>query len=326
MRDGAWLPHVARGRLLWSDHMSICPNCAIPVRDGARFCTSCGARIDGEPVAYVPPSAPQFAPAWDEQPASPAAPAWPAPPAPNTWPGQEQPWSQPGDAWGSGWKPAEDLPFDPVAHAAIHGNVSEDLWATAEQVEVAIEAVDVESLEAVASVEAIESVEIAAIPAESAPPIWPESPALLDDELGGELVETSFVAEEPALPPVVTPLAASYVASYAAAPVAVADAVAARERAAAILTELRDLLPRLANPSGADPVTLAAVLESGIATDRQRWSALREVMEAARDRPRDVETVLALSQQVDAVIALIDRHDQLTDAVQRAARQLRGNA
>ena len=289
--------------------MSICPNCAIPVRDGARFCTSCGARIDGAAVAYVPPPAPAYVPAWDEQPAAPA-PAWPAPPAANTWPGQEQPWGTQPEGWPTGgWQdPVNSLPFDPVAYAAIHGAdelrvadeiaAAEDQWVSeggSEEVFVAAEA---------------------PAPAPPSAPDWPVDFAPQDDVIGGVIVDRTFIDSPAPAAPIVTRIVSG----------TTIDAATARDRAAELLTELRDLLPRLANPSGADPVALATVLESGIASDRMRWSDLRAVMEAARDRPRDVETILALSQQVDAVLALLDRHEQLTDAVRRAARQLRGDA
>ncbi|MFM9108147.1 MAG: zinc-ribbon domain-containing protein [Chloroflexota bacterium] len=314
--------------------MSICPNCALPVRDGARFCTSCGARLDGAALPYVPPPVqPQAPPEWDPEP---AAPAWPSPPAATTWPGQERQWAPSAPAWqGGGWPDsgarlapepepepafAADLPFDPVAYEAIHGAPPPDPFfamdSPAPTPEAAPEAGEPAFPDypepAVASAVSGEVASISAWPAATIP----GDAAGDGDDAGGDLADAGFAT------PAAVPAAVVPVAVLAAA--GAADAAAARVRAAELLTELRDLLPLLSNPSGADPAALAAALEAGIAADHERWGDLRAVMEAARDRPRDVETVLALSQQVDSVLALIDRHEQLTAAVRRAARQLRG--
>jgi hypothetical protein len=46
-------------------------------------------------------------------------------------------------------------------------------------------------------------------------------------------------------------------------------------------------------------------------------------MLAARDRPRDIDTVLDLSRRVDDVLALIDRQDHLEAAINDALTRLR---
>ncbi|MGI9254384.1 MAG: hypothetical protein ACR2J8_11595, partial [Thermomicrobiales bacterium] len=152
-------------------------------------------------------------------------------------------------------------------------------------------------------------------------PVRLSESALPEDDAGGDIIDAGFAITDPA--PILSPRTeVPFVAAATGA--AGLEATIARERASEILTELRDLLPRLSNPSGVDPVALANVLDAGILSDRMRWRELRAVMEAARDSPRDVETVLALSQRVNDVLALIDRHEELTAAVQRAAQQLRG--
>ncbi|MGI9253700.1 MAG: zinc-ribbon domain-containing protein, partial [Thermomicrobiales bacterium] len=125
--------------------MILCPNCATPVREGARFCTTCGARIDGAAIPYVPPPSPQAAPDWDDQP---VADAWPAPPATTTWPGQVQPWAPAANDWGNsgdswpvaasaeerwpaaGAAPDTWLPDPPVAETWAPDAPDGDPWAS----------------------------------------------------------------------------------------------------------------------------------------------------------------------------------------------------
>jgi hypothetical protein len=281
--------------------MNVCPNCANPVREAARFCTSCGTALDGTPQPYL---APPLTPTAAEEPA--VAPVWPEPPTSNTWP---QPQSEPGwpmpaapqGGWSTpapqdGWPASDDQSWrakEPVAASWPDPAPAEDR-PSAEVAALSPDLLLEPSLD-----------EMPALPVQ---PDLPELPAEIADFSDGA------IAVEPAI---ALPV-------YSLSPDAASDAIVARERAGELLGELRDLLPRLSNPSGADPIALAAVLEAGITSDRNRWNSLRSVMENARDNPRDVETVLALSQRVDDVIALLDRHEQLTEAVQRAARQLRG--
>ena len=266
--------------------MDHCPNCHAPLRPGAKFCTSCGHRIADE--AAAPP------PSWPEPAVEPAASAWPAPQ----------------DSGASSW-PAAPAPSDGWAASPVAGG-----WPAAPAA--------------------------GGWPAPPPAAGWPEAPAPVDPGIPPiqetvaltapeAVVEAAPAAAWPAADPVAperpeavvieTPAAVTVAAVAATVPF---DADGdPRARAAELLQELRDLLPRLANPNGLDPAQLADILEAGVAADRTRWAGLRAVMERARDNPRDVETVLLLSQQVDEVLALVDRHEELTAAVQRAVVQLR---
>ena len=96
------------------------------------------------------------------------------------------------------------------------------------------------------------------------------------------------------------------------------------------MDELRALIPTLARTEAADDESIAADLEAALTAARAEESEgvaeLRLAMLAARDRPRDIDTVLDLSRRVDAVLALIDAHERCVAAIERAIAALRGSA
>jgi hypothetical protein len=104
----------------------------------------------------------------------------------------------------------------------------------------------------------------------------------------------------------------------------------ARQRAAALLDELRTLLPQIGG-SGAVAVTEAtSAAGGGVADELSRardeageFSGLRRTLESARDYPRDVDTMLDLVSRADRLLALLDSHEALRRAVDDAITQLR---
>jgi hypothetical protein len=95
-----------------------------------------------------------------------------------------------------------------------------------------------------------------------------------------------------------------------------------RMRAMALLDEARGLLPLVGGPSFEAGV-IAAELEAA-AGPADGWADLRIAIAEARSNPSDVGVVLALSRQIDEVIALADAHDRLATVARRAAATLRG--
>ncbi len=97
-------------------------------------------------------------------------------------------------------------------------------------------------------------------------------------------------------------------------------------RAHKLIDELRALLPRLPVGSGRDLSVIADELEIALAddaADAEGRSGLRDALETAREQPRSIDSVVALSSHVAEMIALLDRHDRLVDAVQQAVNTLR---
>lgn len=120
------------------------------------------------------------------------------------------------------------------------------------------------------------------------------------------------------------------------------DQAGAMQRAGDLLDELRGLLPMLAAPpvaaaveapmpAIADDTTLAADT-SGIADDLAAARAdavdttdLRRVLEGARNRQRDVDTMIDIVGRIDPMLATLDAHDRYAAAIDQAVAQLRGD-
>jgi len=87
------------------------------------------------------------------------------------------------------------------------------------------------------------------------------------------------------------------------------------------------LLPALVTGAGtngdaSDVSEFEAILATSEETSGDR-RALRDALNEARDNPRDIQTILALSQQADAAITLLDDHERLVTAVQQALMSLK---
>jgi len=101
--------------------------------------------------------------------------------------------------------------------------------------------------------------------------------------------------------------------------------------ARALVEELRDLLPAVAAGAGFRPAPnldgVAADLDAARrqpdAARSREFDALRAALEHARDRPRDVDTMLDLVGRVAVVLALLDAHDRYATAIDRAVAALR---
>ncbi|MBA2521402.1 MAG: hypothetical protein H0V24_17230 [Chloroflexia bacterium] len=148
------------------------------------------------------------------------------------------------------------------------------------------------------------------------------------DDAGSEDDEVAAVTEEF----VVVPAPASQYEGWSAAvveEVAPASVSAGTNiaRAIALVDELRLLLPALVTGAGTDgDASDVSEFEAILATSEETSGdrrALRDALNEARDNPRDIQTILALSQQADAAITLLDDHERLVTAVQQALMSLK---
>jgi len=101
----------------------------------------------------------------------------------------------------------------------------------------------------------------------------------------------------------------------------------AMQRANQLIDELRGLLPALTAPhqtiQSPDYVSLrerALAARGDVSFDQ--FAALREVVQEALSRPRDVEVVLRLSQRVEDMNALLGERDRLQQAFEQVIAQL----
>lgn len=293
--------------------MERCPNCGAPARPGAKFCTTCGYRL---PAAVAAPTEPV-------ETSTTGASSWPAPPA-------------------SKQESEADASDEPAA------TVTES--APASTVDVVIPGPDpenepIDDAEAARTIgsgdpTAVNTDEVLSsswpsTSSSSQPSPWTASgagtdvggtvagdraePESTDAGIGSGVSEETVIVTEPA-------------SQYEGWSAAVVEEVAPPSestgtniaRATALLDELRLLLPVLATSStGGTNIgeSITGDLESALASaktateDRQ---ALRGALNEARDNPRDIQTILALSAQVDAAIALLDEHERLIATVEQA--------
>ena len=120
------------------------------------------------------------------------------------------------------------------------------------------------------------------------------------------------------------------------------DQSGAMQRAGDLLDELRGLLPILAAPPAAAAMetpapemadeTTPAADTSGIAADLAAARAdaadttdLRRTLESARNRQRDVDTMIDIVGRIDPMLAALDVHDRYAAAIDRAITRLRGD-
>jgi hypothetical protein len=107
-----------------------------------------------------------------------------------------------------------------------------------------------------------------------------------------------------------------------------ADTTDAVARAMHLLDELRQTISEI-GPSGA--VDLSGVISDlevavnppgAMATDDV--AELRDALVAARERPRDVDTILDLTTRIDTMLALVIAYDRTIAAIERSLDTLRG--
>ena len=100
-----------------------------------------------------------------------------------------------------------------------------------------------------------------------------------------------------------------------------------RQRARALLTELRDVIDGLTTDTPAAVDELASDLEISLtrptALEGEALSDLRAAAESAQERPRDLDTLTALTAQADTILALIVAYERASAGIERAIASIR---
>jgi hypothetical protein len=309
--------------------MERCPYCGAAVRVGARFCTSCGRRLNesnGETLVATAPAPSEAGNGADE------AVAW-------------ESVSTSVDHSGERAAPAADdwLRRTPVASA--------DLWPASTRSQEAPTGAEAPGPSAEAAPAVAEE---PVVPAWSASPwaSWAMPPAV-EEERTGEVdlvVETETVAtvdadrelaaevaETPTVEPAAEPLAPTKAAapepvlpSEVAAVGAVSDpgAGGALARAVSLVDELRSLLPAVAGLDGIDVAgavaALGAAREQAAELSDEELSRLATSVEVARARPREIDALLGLAGNLDGLAAVVAAHGQLRAGIDQAVALLGG--
>jgi hypothetical protein len=147
---------------------------------------------------------------------------------------------------------------------------------------------------------------------QSPPAFWPEPPNA-PPSIEASAAETQATAE---------PFAYSEIAPFPSP-----EAAMALARATGLLDDLRDAFAQLGQVAAPDLGGVISDLEVATtppgALDAAELASLREALLSARERPRDIDTILDLSQRIDGVIALMIAYDRAIAAIERSLAVLR---
>ena len=99
-------------------------------------------------------------------------------------------------------------------------------------------------------------------------------------------------------------------------------------RAMRLLDELRDTIAGIEASTALDLSGVISDLEVAVtppgAMAADDVAELREALFAARERPRDVDTIVDLTKRIDAMVALVIAYDRTIAAIERSLDALRG--
>lgn len=102
---------------------------------------------------------------------------------------------------------------------------------------------------------------------------------------------------------------------------------ALRQRARDLMSELREVIDSLTNSSSTAGDELASDLQISLtrpaALEGEALAALRAAAESAQERPRDLDTLTALTAQADAILALIVAYERASAGIERAIEDIR---
>ncbi len=107
------------------------------------------------------------------------------------------------------------------------------------------------------------------------------------------------------------------------------EAASARDRAARLLDELREAIAAFNGGAPRDLSGVISELEVAVtppgALGVEELNELREALLKARDRPRDIDTIVDLTGRLDVMVALIFAYDRTVAAIERSLDVLRGD-
>lgn len=98
-----------------------------------------------------------------------------------------------------------------------------------------------------------------------------------------------------------------------------------RERASALVDELRGLIWKIGEDETSNSGDNASIVSdlTNVRGATGDFSDLRSSIDAVRDNPRDIDALRDLGQQADRLQALLDSHSRLTSSLDDAIRKLR---
>jgi hypothetical protein len=101
------------------------------------------------------------------------------------------------------------------------------------------------------------------------------------------------------------------------------------ERAMRLLDELRQTISEIGADSAVDLSGVVSDLQVAVnppgAMAADDVAELRDALLAARERPRDIDTIVDLTKRIDAMLALVIAYDRAIAAIERSLDALRGD-
>src|SRR5215210_6645187 len=148
---------------------------------------------------------------------------------------------------------------------------------------------------------------------------WPMRPVLTDDEPPPS--ESESRPDE------------NFEAELVDSPVAATDnqtgSGEAMARATRLLDELRQTISEIRPDSAVDLSGVVSDLQVAVsppgAMAVDDVAELRDALLAARERPRDIDTIVDLTKRIDAMLALVIAYDRAIAAIERSLEALRGD-
>ena len=108
-----------------------------------------------------------------------------------------------------------------------------------------------------------------------------------------------------------------------------AETAEATARAMRLLDELRQAISEIGPHSNVDLTGVISDLEVAVhppgAMAADDVAELRDALLAARERPRDIDTIVDLTKRIDAMLALVIAYDRAIAAIERSLEALRGD-
>ena len=299
--------------------MQTCSNCGASVREGAKFCTSCGTRLNDHASAsatsvWQVPESPSDASA--SQTSSSGAsgslePASSSTGSTSSKADQTFNWS-----WGS---PSEDA----ATSSSSSTQAEEEMASTDSSADEA--STDADAVKDASEVEALddqpattdeESVDSQRADASSDSATLSSWTSQWDDDVDATSpADASASASSGARASVSEPTVEEDEGEE--------DTVARAER---LIGELHKIIPSLARPR--PPVARATTTEEADELERAarvgKFDDIRDALLAARDNPRDIDNMMTLSGKVDRLLELFDDRNNLARTAESIATRLRG--
>lgn len=307
--------------------MQTCSNCGASIREGAKFCTSCGTRLNDSATtstsAWEAPATgttdtssttetPSWASSASSEPQSTAS-------TTASTEGKDDggfSWS-----WGSPSTTAQDSEQSTTQVDDESGTVIDEVSTSESDPNTVTDATEVEILKD----------EPATTDETSADAVRSDDEAVKEDttlaDFAGQWSDEETATAEATPEPVTQSTSAT--SQEVGEDGEKEDTVAKAER---LIGELRAIIPSLARPrppvggrsqAGPKPSEVADELESAARVGN--FDDLRDALLAARNNPRDIDSMISLSGKVDRLLELFDDRNNLAKTAESVAKRLRGS-